>query len=334
MLDIMRNYQFNIKNTSHFFIFTIDFVYLRLISKTIFLTSKQYFYNMNYTQINFVFPNVSDMSQTLWNIYKQWSEMHPQAQNFIDDNSQCFLQWMIVKTRSLQLVLNGVPMFPNTLHSKRIPDVSAIASIVRGLYETAFIYRGVFANDYTPEEKEVLLCLWKILGLNNCRRFPIPEELPNKIKPNEEAEIEKCNNRIIEILKNLNIKDSVKDKISKIAETKQNRIKGYKFKKNQKGYITKIKELSFSNTSFLFGNDNYKEWYVFLSAHSHPTYYGFGEFGDMYQSGRDKYICFGLNVMACKILNLFISDLCDVISDGRLLGKKYFNSQLSILDFI
>ena len=214
-----------------------------------------------------------------------------------------------------------------------ILDISSIAAIVLSIYESAYIYHSIFVDKDSSDETDLLLCLWRIKGLNNIRKFPIPSELKDTIKQSDKAEIKKYRNQIDGILNRIRITDSAKQKLLDIAKNPDNTIKGYKFVKNEKKGITDIKEFGFTNTAFLFGHDHYKEWYIFLSSHSHPSYYGFSEFGSMYQNNHDKEILGGLIVMSHNILARFIRDWCNVITDGDKIKGKVFPT-ISSIDFI
>ena len=177
------------------------------------------------------------------------------------------------------------------------------------------------------------MCLWRIRGLNNIRRFPIPSELKDTIKQSDKAEIKKYRNKIDGILNRIKITDSAKKRLLSIANNSVTTIKGYKFVKNEKEEIIDIKEFGFTDTAFLFGHNHYEEWYTFLSSHSHPSYYGFSEFGSMYQNNHDKEILVGLIMMSHSILARFIRDWCNVITDGDKIKRKVFPT-ISSIDFI
>lgn len=288
--------------------------------------------NNGFVKLN-ISLDLNELSKSLWELYWQWHLLHPQAENEYDDLSQCMLQMMIVKTRTLEQMLNGVPMYPDMPNLGSILDISSIAAIVRSIYESAYIYHSIFVDKDSSDETDLLLCLWRIKGLNNIRKFPIPSELKDTIKQSDKAEIKKYRNQIDGILNRIRITDSAKQKLLDIAKNPDNTIKGYKFVKNEKKGITDIKEFGFTNTAFLFGHDHYKEWYIFLSSHSHPSYYGFSEFGSMYQNNHDKEILGGLIVMSHNILARFIRDWCNVITDGDKIKGKVFPT-ISSIDFI
>lgn len=273
------------------------------------------------------------LSKSLWELYWQWHLLHPKAKTEYDDYSQCMLQMMIVKTRTLEQMFNGVPMYPNMPQLGAILDISSMAAIVRGIYESAYIYHSIFVNNDISEERDILLCLWRIRGLNNISKFPIPAELKGTIKSNDKTEIEKHRKRIDDILDDLKITDSAKNKVLSLVKNTGTSIKGYKFVKNDIGRIIDIKEYNFTDTAFLFGHNRYEEWYTFLSSHSHPSYYGFSEFGSMYQNDHDKDILIGLVIMASSILAQFIRDWCSVISDGDKIKGKVFPT-ISSIDFL
>lgn len=288
--------------------------------------------NNGFVKLN-ISLDLNELSKSLWELYWQWHLLHPQAENEYDDLSQCMLQMMIVKTRTLEQMLNGVPMYPDMPNLGSILDISSIAAIVRSIYESAYIYHGIFVDKDSSDETDLLLCLWRIRGLNNIRRFPIPSELKDTIKQSDEAEIKKYRNKIDGILNRIKITDLAKKRLLSIANNSGTTIKGYKFVKDEKKEIMDIQEFGFTDTAFLFGHNHYKEWYTFLSSHSHPSYYGFSEFGSMYQNNHDKEILGGLIVMSHNILARFIRDWCNVITDGDKIKGKVFPT-ISSIDFI
>lgn len=288
--------------------------------------------NNGFVKLN-ILLDLNELSKALWEIFGEWRLLYPQAENEYDDLSQCMLQMMIVKTRTLEQMLNGVPMYPDMPNIGSILDISSIAAIVRSIYESAYIYHGIFVDKDSSDETDLLLCLWRIRGLNNIRRFPIPSELKDTIKQSDEAEIKKYRNKIDGILNRIKITDSAKKRLLSIANNSVTTIKGYKFVKNEKEEIIDIKEFGFTDTAFLFGHNHYEEWYTFLSSHSHPSYYGFSEFGSMYQNNHDKEILVGLIMMSHSILARFIRDWCNVITDGDKIKRKVFPT-ISSIDFI
>ncbi len=288
--------------------------------------------NNGFVKLN-ISLDLNELSKALWEMFGEWRLLHPQAENEYDDLSQCMLQMMIVKTRTLEQMLNGVPMYPDLPNLGAILDISSIAAIVRSIYESTYIYHSIFVDKDSSDETDLLLCLWRIRGLNNIRKFPIPSELKDTIKQSDDAEIKKYRNKIDGILNRIKITDSAKKKLLSIANNSGTTIKGYKFVKDEKEEIMDIQEFGFTDTAFLFGHDHYKEWYTFLSSHSHPSYYGFSEFGSMYQNNHDKEILVGLIMMSHSILARFIRDWCNVITDGDKIKRKVFPT-ISSIDFI
>lgn len=288
--------------------------------------------NNGFVKLN-ISLDLNELSKALWEMFGEWRLLHPQAENEYDDLSQCMLQMMIVKTRTLEQMLNGVPMYPDLPNLGAILDISSIAAIVRSIYESTYIYHSIFVDKDSSDETDLLLCLWRIRGLNNIRKFPIPSELKDTIKQSDDAEIKKYRNKIDGILNSIKITDSAKKRLLSIANNSGTTIKGYKFVKDEKEEIMDIQEFGFTDTAFLFGHDHYKEWYTFLSSHSHPSYYGFSEFGSMYQNNHDKEILVGLIMMSHSILARFIRDWSNVITDGDKIKRKVFPT-ISSIDFI
>ena len=49
----------------------------------------------------------------------------------------------------------------------RIPDIPSMAAIVRSMYELEFVFHNLFVEQPTEAERNVILYLWEIKGLNN-----------------------------------------------------------------------------------------------------------------------------------------------------------------------
>lgn len=196
--------------------------------------------NNGFVKLN-ISLDLNELSKSLWELYWQWTLLHPKAENEYDDLSQCMLQMIIVKTRTLEQMINGVPIYPEMPQLGSILDISSMSAIVRSLYESAYIYHSIFVDKDSFDERDILLCLWRIRGLNNIRKFPIPSELKDVIKPNDKAEIEKYRKKVDEILNRVQITDSAKKDILSIVNNPGTFIKGYKLVKNDEGKITGIK---------------------------------------------------------------------------------------------
>ena len=264
--------------------------------------------NNGFVNVN-ISMDLNELSKSLWELYWQWHLLHAKAETEYDDLSQCMIQMIIVKTRTLEQMFTGVSMYPDMPQLGGILDISSMAAI------------------------DLLLCLWRIRGLNNIRKFPIPSELKGTIKQNDKAVIKKYKNKIFDILNCIKISDSAKNKFIGLVNNPGTTIKGYEFVKDDKKEIIDIKEFGFTDTAFLFGHNNYEEWYTFLSSHSHPSYYGFSEFGSMYQNNHDKDILIGLIMMAHSIIAQFVRDWCGVITDGNKIKRKVFPT-ISSIDFM
>ena len=288
--------------------------------------------NNGFVNVN-ISMDLNELSKSLWELYWQWHLLHAKAETEYDDLSQCMIQMIIVKTRTLEQMFTGVSMYPDMPQLGGILDISSMAAIVRSIYESTYIYHSIFVDKDSSDETDLLLCLWRIRGLNNIRKFPIPSELKGTIKQNDKAVIKKYKNKIFDILNCIKISDSAKNKFIGLVNNPGTTIKGYEFVKDDKKEIIDIKEFGFTDTAFLFGHNNYEEWYTFLSSHSHPSYNGFSEFGSMYQNNHDKDILIGLIMMAHSIIAQFVRDWCNVITDGDKIKGKVFPT-ISSIDFI
>ena len=256
---------------------------------------------------------LKSVRSSLLAILLKWWDTHPLPWNEVDSITQCMMQMMAFKIRSLEVSLEGMPLVPNGKPQTLYVDSSTAAAIVRGIYEMAFIYHNIFISTDNENERDILLNIWKIKGYNNRNSIPIPDEMIGQKQQNAEM-IETLKDRIRETLRRMNIESSAVDQIEDIIK-KGNNLKGYQFVK-ENGIITKIRQLNFADADSFFNSGYQKGTYTFLSYQSHPSYLSIEQFGKINNPKQfiDDNICFLMP--ACFCATKFANDACEILSDG------------------
>ena len=267
-----------------------------------------------FTMISFDFSKgLASVRSSLLAILLKWWDTHPLPWNEVDSITQCMMQMMAFKIRSLEVSLEGMPLVPNGKPQTLHVDFSTVAAIARGIYEMAFIYHNIFVSTDNENERDVLLNIWRIKGYNNRNTIPVPDELLSQKQQNEEV-IETLKNRIRETLRRMHIQSSAVDKIEEYIK-KGNNLKGYQFVK-ENGIITDVRLINFANADSFFNSEYQKGTYTFLSYQSHPSYLSIEQFGNLNnpkQYYEDK-ICYLMPACFCALK--FTNDACEILSDG------------------
>lgn len=267
-----------------------------------------------FTMISFDFSKgLASVRSSLLAILLKWWDTHPLPWNEVDSITQCMMQMMAFKIRSLEVSLEGMPLVPNGKPQTLHVDFSTVAAIARGIYEMAFIYHNIFVSTDNENERDVLLNIWRIKGYNNRNDIPVPEEMLGQKQQNMEV-VETLKSRIRETLRRMDIQSSAVDKIEDFIK-KGNNLKGYHFIKED-GIITDVRLVNFTNADSFFNSEYQKGTYTFLSYQSHPSYLGIEQFGNINnpkQYNEDK-ICYLMP--ACFCASKFTNDACEILSDG------------------
>lgn len=126
----------------------------------------------------------------------QWKKENPNACE-ADCISQCNLQMATSTVESILSLAKGITWGQ---HQTILIDTNACASLVRSLYERAFIYRNIFITTDNLEERDLLLYIWEIRGLNNRLNLKnVPEQF-NAHKENDRQEVFKLRKRLYEMV--------------------------------------------------------------------------------------------------------------------------------------
>lgn len=224
-----------------------------------------------------------------------------------DAIAQCILQMVVCRIRTLLIMCDGINVRPEK-DTIRILDIPSLISVLRSLYEMVFVFHNIYAEQETKEERDIVLYIWEIRGLNNRQNMPI---VPLSFKEKEEEEkkqIEDLKSRIICIATNLDMSDEIRKQLINVASIKTVEIKGYRFKKDgENKRIIAFKDYRYEEgAETLLRTD--APTYRFLSIHGHPSYLGVLQFGQMFNSETDKNFLRTILTCACKLASTIAID--------------------------
>ncbi len=258
---------------------------------------------------------MSDIYSSMFRIWKQWRDDHDSNYTEVDAISQCMLQMMMLKLKTLEQMLQGVIINPGKSDFIRILDTSSMSAIIREMYELAFIYHNIFVIPDTEEEREILINIWKIRGLNNRVGLPSPQSYAKNIEDDKKG-IKEYRKIIYDILGSINSTSSVRKTIMNAANKDNPNLCGFKFVKDKDELIYGFKPVPFSDVNALFPNRQYEALYPMLSANSHPSFLGVLQFGQMYNAKQDKETASLFVQTACICAAKMTKDVCSVITGG------------------
>ena len=275
---------------------------------------------------------VENLRASLLEILLRWWNTHKDQWSNIDAVTQCMMQMVLFKIRSLQEAMKGVPLVPNGQKQNIYLDLSDIASITRGIYETAFIFHNIFISTKNKNERDILINIWKIEGLNNLNKVPVPNTMADKVLSNNE-EIESIRNETREILGRMNILKTAADKIEKVIKKNSSNIKGYTFVRID-DKITDFKSVDLSESQSFFNSECMEGVYPFLSYHSHPSYLSLLQFGQL--TGKENLNDLGQSFLyvACMCASKFVNDACDIITDGNSIKAEVVPDFRATINFL
>lgn len=253
----------------------------------------------------------------LYHLYYGWRRSKEKMSVTESDAiAQCILQMVVCKIRTLLIMCDGINVRPEK-GTIRILDIPSLISVLRSLYEMVFVFHNIYAEQETKEEREIVLGIWEIRGLNNRQNMPvIPLPFIEKEKI-EKKEIENLKRRIISIATNLDMPDKVRKQVINVASIKTVEIKGYRFKKDNenKSIIAFIDYRYEDGAETLLRTD--APAYRFLSIHCHPSYLGVLQFGQMFNSEADKKFLRTILTCACKLASTIAMDYREHINGAE-----------------
>ncbi len=261
----------------------------------------------------------------------KWWDTHKTKWNDIDAITQCMMQMVLFKIRSLQEAMKGLPLVPNGQKQTMYLDQSNMASITRGIYESAFIYHNIFISTDNEDERQVLINIWKIEGYNNRHKVPVPDSMEEDVAQNINT-IESLRNATKEIMSRMDIAESARNKIEKIIKRDSSNIKGYRFVKSGNRIIG-FEPIDFTNARSTFEHEYMDGTYSFLSYQSHPSFLSILQFGQL--TGKEHFadMVRPFLMVACFCATKFANDACKVLTDGESIKKQVEPNILATINF-
>lgn len=288
---------------------------------------------MSNDSVNLIFTIDFDLDvidKKLWHTFCLWRKYNMTNFTAVDNISQCQLQMMLLRVRSLKQMLYGVPLYLEKPEFRKVLDISSMAAVVRGIYETAFIYHNIFIATENDFERDILIYIWKIKGLNNNQGVTPPEGLLEQQRK-EAATIKELKKKALDIIDRMNISVDARSNLKKIIDDSDSNLRGYIFEKDEGGQIINIQRRNFSKPAALFGHDMYSYLYSYMSLYSHPSYIGMTNYAEMFNNGRDRENANILLQTTCICASKFIYDFCKVIPNGQKIWKEINPNPLSLL---
>ena len=251
----------------------------------------------------------------------QWRKENPNACE-ADCISQCNLQMATSTVESILSLAKGIHWGQN---QTILIDTNACASLVRSLYERAFIYRNIFITTDNLEERDLLLYIWEIRGLNNRLNLKnVPEQF-NAHQENDRQEVFKLRKRLYEIVGKMETTKDSREQIANAINKDTAQIKGFRFIK-ENGKIIKFENISLEeSTKYFFDDSSMRDTYTYLSLTSHPSYLGLLQFGIRYKNRNDEneliYIYLSLTY---HLLSEITLDFCRATTNAHKFFDKLY----------
>ena len=251
----------------------------------------------------------------------QWKKENPNACE-ADCISQCNLQMAASTVESILSLAKGIYWGQ---HRTILIDTNACASLVRSLYERAFIYRNIFITTDNIEERDLLLYIWEIRGLNNRLNLKnVPEQF-NVHQENDRQEVFKLRKRLYEMVGKMGTTKNSREQIENAINKDTTQIKGFRFIKED-GKIIKFENISLEeSTKYFFDDSSMRDTYTYSSLTSHPSYLGLLQFGIRYKNRNDEneliYIYLSLTY---HLLSEITLDFCRATTNAHKFFDKLY----------
>lgn len=266
-------------------------------------------------QINIIGNCLRTVCDGLFHLFCIWRNSK-EKQNVLESEAiaQCILQMVVCKIRTLLVMCDGINVKPEN-NTIRILDIPSLLSVLRSLYEMVFVFHNIYAEQATKRERDIFLYIWEIRGLNNRQNLPIVPISYKKKENNEKRQIDDMKHKIGMIAKELNLPDEISEQLNNVVSSKSVDIKGYRFKKDYKNRIIAFESYRYEEgAEALLGTD--APTYRFLSIHSHPSYLGVLQFGQMFNSNVDRNFLKTILTCACKLASTIAMDFYNHIDDA------------------
>ncbi len=226
-----------------------------------------------------------------------------------DAQAKIILQMMLTKILHLKSIIAGINYTSeNGVSLNDIIDPTALAVLIRNVYETVGMFNLIYRTTTTADEKLILYNLWVHAGLSYRQKFiAIITTDENKQKAQEEKQMM---DDLVKEIKNTNL-------YSSLSEKDQNKVLQ---KVKDKDYLMKFENgevvfLHWHNLASLMGIKEglLDQIYTYFSLYSHPSNVSIFQFADMFEK-KDPAFVF---MTTFNLKNLFIlisSFIADYIS--------------------
>jgi hypothetical protein len=261
--------------------------------------------------------SLSQISDGLFNIYFNWRRSYDKVNlSEVDNIPQCIVQIALCKVKTLLSMCDGISVIPNN-NTSRILDIPSMISVLRSLYELLFVFHNIYAEQDSTIERQIVLYLWEIKGLNNRQNLPLTPSQYQSKKDNEKQQIENIKSKIIALASDLKLSDQLMGQLKGTINSSSPEIKGYRFKKDDSSAIIAFEDVRFNEgIKSILGEPNLP-LYRFLSIQAHPSYLGVLQFGQMYNNGEDKKYLITILTIASKLATIVITVFRDNVKGGK-----------------
>lgn len=279
---------------------------------------QQYLDNIGIDGQNIIMKDVlSSLGDGLFHLFYNWRLCYENKDiSEVESVSQCILQIIIGKIRTLVSMCEGIKLIPDNLPTN-VLDIPSMMSVLRSLYEATFVFHNIYAEQDTIIERELVFNIWKIRGLNNRQKLQnVPNQYIEKGKK-EKKQIDEIKRKILTLAEKLELLESIMQQLQNVISSNSVDIKGYKFEKDNNSKIISFNSIRYEQgTEGLVGN-SLMPLYRFLSIHGHPSYLGVLQFGQMFDSNDDvKYLRILLTI-ASRLASVVAVDFRDNIIGAK-----------------
>lgn len=260
---------------------------------------------------------LSSLGDGLFHLFYNWRLCYDNKDiSEVESVSQCILQIIICKIRTLVSMCEGIKLIPDNLPTK-VLDIPSMMSVLRSLYEATFVFHNIYAEQNTILEREIVFNIWKIRGLNNRQKL---QNVPNQYivkEKNEKKQIDEIKRRILTLAEKLELSESIMQQLQNVISSNSVDIKGYKFEKDNNSKIISFNSIRFEQGTEGLVGKSLMPLYRFLSIHGHPSFLGVLQFGQMFNTNDD--------IKFLKTLLTIASRLASVVAVGfrdNIIGAK------------
>lgn len=260
---------------------------------------------------------LSSLGDGLFHLFYNWRLCYDNKDiSEVESVSQCILQIIICKIRTLVSMCEGIKLIPDNLPTK-VLDIPSMMSVLRSLYEATFVFHNIYAEQNTILEREIVFNIWKIRGLNNRQKL---QNVPNQYivkEKNEKKQIDEIKRRILTLAEKLELSESIMQQLQNVISSNSVDIKGYKFEKDNNSKIISFNSIRFEQGTEGLVGKSLMPLYRFLSIHGHPSFLGVLQFGQMFNTNGDIKFLKTLLTIASRLASVVAVDFRDNIIGAK-----------------